>query len=370
MGHGRGVFAVARKKRGVLRMGEVYAVIMAGGRGERFWPLSTDRAPKPFVRLLGEKTLLQQAVARLQPLVPRERILISIGEAQRHIAAQQLPESPPDSFIVEPVGRDTAACLGYCALHLEARSPDSIMLALPADHFVADGEAYLRAIEAGIRSLPGAAAIIFGIRPDRPETGYGYVQATKPAMRAESWPVVRFVEKPDLATASEYLRSGDYFWNSGIFLWRNSALLGLIEEHMPETYRGLCGLRPLLRRPDAGDERLRIFASLPRISIDYGVLEKATGLRLVPAGFNWDDIGNWAALERALPSDPGGNVNAGPCRMLDATGCITYTDAGAVAAFGVSNLVIVQARGRVLVCSKESAPDLKRLVSALAPDQK
>ena len=351
-------------------MGEVYAVIMAGGRGERFWPLSTDEVPKPFVSLLGEKTLLQQAVARLQPLVPLERILISIGEAQRHVAAEQLPILPPDNFIVEPVGRDTAACLGYCALHLEARSPDCTMLALPADHFVADGAAYRRTIEEGIRSLEGATGIIFGIRPDRPETGYGYIQAGKPAASGRSRPVIRFVEKPDLATAGEYLMSGDYFWNSGIFLWRNAALLALIEEHMPEIYRALCRLRPLIRRPDAAQERLRIFESLPRISIDYGVLEKASGLSMVPAGFNWDDIGNWAALERALPTDARGNVTVGPARLLDASGCITCTDTGVVAAFGVSDLVIVQARGRVLVCSKERAPALKHLVSELTADQK
>jgi mannose-1-phosphate guanylyltransferase len=351
-------------------MSSVYAVIMAGGRGERFWPLSTDRQPKPFVRLLGSQTLVEQAVERLLPLIPAERILLSIGEAQDEIARSQLPQLPARNFIVEPIGRDTSACLGFCALHLERRDPDAVVLVLPADHFIGDDEAFRRTLQTGIRNLPGAAAVVFGIQPSRPDVGYGYIQAEKPAVPAESWPVIRFVEKPDIQTAARYIASGNFFWNSGIFLWQNATLLRLFERHMPETHRGLCELRPLLGEPGARAKLLEIFSQMPRISIDYGILEKAPGLRLVPVEFGWDDIGNWQALERALPADAQGNVALGSFLGLESRGCIAYTDSGTVAAYGVSDLVIVQGRGRVLVCSRDKAADLKRLVGLIPGDLK
>jgi mannose-1-phosphate guanylyltransferase len=346
-------------------MTKVYAVIMACGRGERFWPLSTDAVPKPFVPLLGPRTLIQQTVERLQCLVPAERVLISIGKIHREIAGMQLPQIPPDNFIVEPVGRDTAACLGYCALHIERRDPDGVMLAVPADHYIAETEAYCRTLQKGIDALPGAAGVVFGIPPTRPETGYGYIQVAQSDCAAPDRPVLRFVEKPDALRANEYLAAGDHYWNSGIFLWRNRTLLDLLQKHMPELHRGLDSLRPLIASAEGQTEAGRIFSTLPRISIDFGVAEKASGLRLVPAEFAWDDIGNWEALARALPADTAGNVALGAHVAVDAHGCITYSDAGAVAAFGVSDLIIVQALGKVLVCPKNRAADLKRLIAGM-----
>jgi mannose-1-phosphate guanylyltransferase len=348
-------------------MAAVYAVIMAGGRGERFWPLSTERLPKPFVPLLGSTSLIEDTVERLLPIVPAERILISIGKPHLAVARERLPRIPSGNFVVEPVGRDTSACLGYCALHLERRDPDSIMLALPADHHVGDSSKFRLTIQNGIRSLPGTMGVVFGIVPDRPDPGYGYVLAEKPAICVDGWPVVRFVEKPSPEKASEYLKSGRYFWNSGIFLWHNRVLLELIRTHMPETYRGLCELRPLLGGGGPDSEISRIFTSLQRISIDFGILEKARGLRLIPADFAWDDIGNWAALARALPADDQGNTAVGSHVSIESSGCLTYSDAGVVAVMGVTDLVIVQANGRVLVCPKDRAADLKRLVSLLPP---
>jgi len=342
---------------------------MAGGRGERFWPLSTDRLPKPFAPLLGSRTLIQETVERLQPLVPPERVFISIGTTQYGIARDQLPQIPQQNFIIEPLGRDTSACLGFCALHLDRRDPDSTMLALPADHFVADPADYRRTLQRGIDSLTGATAVVFGITPTRPEIGYGYVQAEEPPPGDHAGKVLRFVEKPDAASAREYLKSGDYYWNSGIFLWRNRTLLDLFREHMPRTHQGLEAMRPLLGRSDSETELRSIFSNLERISIDFGILEKANGLRLIPAEFEWDDIGNWAALERVLEKDAQKNIALGPHLALQSNNCILYSDAGVVAAFGVSDLVIVQAHGRVLVCPKDRAAELKRLVTAVGPER-
>lgn len=347
----------------------LYTIVMAGGRGERFWPLSTTRLPKPFLNLLGSTSLLQETVERMRPLLPPERILISIGSQHEEIARRQLPEVPAENFIVEPVGRDTSACLGFCALHVEKRDPDATVLAVPADHFIGNKAAYLRTIQKGIDNLEGATAVVFGIVPSRPETGYGYIQVERPAGRADAWPVLRFVEKPDADAASRYLASGDYYWNSGMFLWRNRTLLELFEKHMPETYRILCELRSLLGRKSEEERLAETFASLPRVSIDYGIMEKTSGLRLVPAEFDWDDIGNWASLERALEPDPNGNITHGKHVALDSSDCIIYAQSGTVATFGVSDLVVVQAHGHVLVCSKDKAADLKRLVTALGPQE-
>lgn len=348
-------------------MATMFAVVMAGGRGERFWPLSTRHLPKPFIPLLGPHSLLQDTVERILPLVPLEKVFISIGAAHLEVARQQLPQLPKDNFIVEPVGRDTSACLGFSALHLEQRDPEGIMLALPADHFISDAAAYRNTVRVGLENLEGATGIVFGIKPTRADTGYGYILAEKPAVPADAWPVVRFVEKPDAATAERYLTSGNYFWNSGVFLWKNKILLELIQKHMPETYRGLCALRPLVGKTHAGDALGGIFAALPRISIDFGIMEKASGFRLVPAQYLWDDIGNWMSLERALPADERGNIALGPHVALESNGCVLYSRDGMVAAFGVSDLVVVQAYGKVLVCSKDKAADLKRLVTALGP---
>jgi mannose-1-phosphate guanylyltransferase len=348
-------------------MAAVYAVIMAGGRGERFWPLSTERYPKPFVPLLSATSLIHDTVERLIPLIPAERILISIGEAHLGIARERLPQIPPDNFIVEPVGRDTSACLGFCALHLEKLDPEAVMLALPADHFIGDPSRFRITLQKGIRNLPGASGVVFGIVPDRADPSYGYVQAEKAAVCTEAWPVIRFIEKPNTEKAAEYLRSGRYFWNSGIFLWQNRTLLDLFRRHMPKTYQGLSMLRPLLGRSEARAEILRIFTELERISIDFGILEKVSGLRLVPVEFAWDDIGNWASLARALAGDANGNVARGQHVSVESTGCLIYSDAGVVATLGVSDLVIVHANGKVLVCPKDRAADLKRLVSLLSP---
>jgi mannose-1-phosphate guanylyltransferase len=348
-------------------MAALYAVVMAGGRGERFWPLSADNLPKPFIKLLGSSSLIQDTVTRIQPIVPLERVLISIGAAHLDIARQQLPEIPAGNFLVEPIGRDTSACIGFCALHIEQRDPEGMMLALPADHFVDDSAGYQTTIQAGLENLEGASGVVFGIPPTRPETGYGYILAEKPAVHTGAWPVVRFIEKPDTPTAARFVASGRYFWNSGMFLWKNRTLLDLFEMHLPVVYHGLSGIRPLLAKNNADPAISDIFSSLPRISIDFGIMEKTSGLRLVPAQFVWDDIGNWASLERALPADAGKNIAQGSHLALESTGCVIYAQNETVAAFGVSDLIIVQAYGKVLVCSKDRAADLKKLVAALGP---
>ncbi len=239
------------------------------------------------------------------------------------------------------------------------------MLALPADHYIRDLGAYRDAVRSGIGNLGDATGVVFGIPPVRPETGYGYILTEGDASAAGCRRVVRFVEKPDAPTAARYLADGRYFWNSGMFLWRNRTLLELFETHMPELYDGLCRLRPHVGMDESHGEIYRIFPGLPRISIDFGILEKASGLRMIPARFGWDDIGTWSSLERVLPADAHANIRLGSTVTEEATGCILYAQTGSIAAFGVSDLVIVEAHGNVLVCSKDRTPDLKKLVEGI-----
>jgi mannose-1-phosphate guanylyltransferase len=239
------------------------------------------------------------------------------------------------------------------------------MIALPADHFVSNIDGYVKTLQLGIENLQEASGIVFGISPARPETGYGYVLTDASSSVSGALNVIRFVEKPNAEKAAEFLASGDYYWNSGMFLWKNSTLLDLFRQHMPEFYGSMCILRSLLGT-DSGAEINKVFSSLPRISIDFGIMEKTAGLKLVPAQFIWDDIGNWASLERALPADSQGNIAQGSHIALESSRCILYAQSETIAAFGVTDLVIVQAYGQVLVCPKSKTGDLKRLVSALA----
>ena len=293
-------------------MQAVYAVVMAGGRGERFWPLSTSQLAKPFIPLLGPTTLIQDTVSRLHPLVPPERILISIGEAHHELARQQLP-GIPDRELHCRTCRDAtpppASAYAPSTWRSGIRTP-SCWLFLPTTSS-ASRTTIAELCRVELTSLPGATGVVFGVRPVRPDTSYGYIRAQRPAPQSQAWPVIRFVEKPDAATAEQYFKSGDYFWNSGIFLWRNRTLLDLFQEHLPKSYQCLRELQALLRQRESPQEMLRVFASMERISVDFGIAEKTSGLRLVPVEFAWDDIGNWSALERALPADSHGNVIAG-----------------------------------------------------------
>ena len=241
------------------------------------------------------------------------------------------------------------------------------MLALPADHYVTNGDAYRKTIQTGLSNLEGSNGVVFGITPTRPETGYGYILAEKPldGCGGNARPVIRFVEKPDADAAARYLAEGNYYWNSGMFLWNNRTLLGLFEKFMPDTSVALNRLRPLIGDETAGEEIRDIFSTLPRISIDFGIMEKAEGLRLVPADFGWDDVGSWAALGRALMPDKKGNIIQGRASVLEAENCVIYSQSDTIAAFGVSDLIIVQAHGKILVTSRDKAADLKKLVATL-----
>lgn len=340
----------------------VYAIIMAGGRGERFWPLSTEAKPKPFLRFMGDKTLFQATVERLGHFISEDRLLPVLAEQHLALAREQVPHIPERNYIVEPIGRDTAACLGLASLYLEQMDPTAVMLVLPADHYIQDEGEFISCLKTSIAFLSRENRIVtIGIRPTRPEVGYGYIEAGSELAPGVDR-VTRFVEKPSIAKAREYVAKPNYYWNSGMFIWRNNLIQSLLSRFMPDHWRVLDKIRQSIGTVREKATVEREYEKLEKISIDHGVLEKTEDIAVVPAKFRWDDIGNWAALTRLGAVDGRDNFCLGKHIVSDAKNCVVYSPELPIAAFGVSDLVIVAANDRLLVCSKDVAPQLKKLV--------
>ena len=345
-----------------------FCVIMAGGKGERFWPLSTDLAPKPFLKLVGEKSMIQLTVERALRIVPEERVFVILGEPHLAIAKEQLPGLREMNFIVEPAGRDTAPCVGFAALTLMMMDEKAVMITLPADHYVPDVEGFVNTIVSGLRCAEsGDYLVTIGIKPTRPETGYGYINAYRPhdAQGVTCYEVDRIVEKPDEQRARSYLSEGTYYWNAGIFIWRASVVLRGLESHMPDLYAGLMEIKALKTVDPSGDI-LPVFSILPKQSIDYGLMEKADNVLMVPSGFTWDDVGTWTSLMRVSSGlDGDGNLRGGKTICVDTKDCVVYGDGITVGTLGVEDLVIVASGNGVLVCRRDRAQEVKKIVGQL-----
>ncbi len=348
-----------------MASGALHVAILAGGRGERFWPLSTPEAPKQFLALAGPgaATLLQQAAARADGLAPWERRLVVAGRDHAALARAQLPELPPHNLILEPGGRDTAGAIALACAWAARRDPAALLLVMPADHAVPDAAAFREAVRTGLRVLEThpEALVTLGMAPTRPETGYGYIQVGDPAPGAPgaAW-ARRCTEKPDLATAERFLREGGYRWNSGIFLWTLAGIRDRLREHLPAhaaLVDRLGGLEAAAWPAVLEAEFLR----LPVTSIDYGVMEKAPRVAVVLADFAWDDLGSWGALPRVHPPGERGNVVQGPARLVDVEDCIVVSSGRPIGAVGLRGLVVVEGPGGVLVCPRDRAQEVRRV---------
>ncbi|MEW6183487.1 MAG: mannose-1-phosphate guanylyltransferase [Bacillota bacterium] len=350
--------------------GSVFAVILAGGGGERFWPLSSKEQPKQFLELIGDRTMLQQTVDRLAGFVKPRDILIVTGRGFGELAREQLPQIPAGNIIEEPCGRDTAAAVGLAAVYLERRDPQGVMAVLPADHYIADPVKFCRVLEIAVETArSGEWLVTLGITPTRPETGYGYIQRGRLLKTVGSTAVykaLRFTEKPDALKARRFLASDKYFWNSGMFVWRIDVILQLFKKYLPELTGGLERIGSALGTDQAASMLETVYPSLPRISIDYGVMEQAANVLVLPADFGWDDVGTWPAWARYGGIQDGqGNVIEGNGVLVESSGCVIRASNHVVAALGIRDLVIVEENGRLLVCPKNRAQEIKRLVAAL-----
>ena len=345
------------------------AVIMAGGKGERFWPWSRSSVPKQFLSLVGDSSLLQRTIGRVSRLIPMERIYVVTGLEYVGLIRSQLPSLPSGNIIIEPVGRDTAPCAGLAALYLERNGHDSVMAVLPADHVIRDEEEFLGVFRAALEAAERFGGLVtIGIRPTRPETGYGYIKMGSPLEAVEGrqvYRVERFTEKPDLKTAREFVEEGSYLWNSGMFFWRTSVLRREISLHLPDIHNRLERIEADLGTPSEWETLEQEFPKMQKISIDYGIMEKAANAHVIPGEFGWDDAGSWSALERVMGVDRDGNVVAGKVIAVDTSRSIIQGRHRLIATVGIADLIVVETDDAVLVCKKGREQDVKALLARL-----
>jgi mannose-1-phosphate guanylyltransferase len=347
-------------------MEHTFAVVMAGGVGARFWPESRARTPKQLLDLTGEgRTMIAATVARLFPEVPPERVLVVTGEITADECARALPAVPRANILAEPAGRNTAPCIGWAALHAVHRDPEAVLAVVPSDHLVADEAAFRSSVKTAVAAARTGALVTFGVTPDRPETGFGYIEAgdeTAPGVRAAK----RFVEKPDLATARRYLAGGSFLWNSGMFFFGARRILDEIRASMPALAAGLDEIAAVVGTARESEVVSRLYPSLEAKSIDYGVMEKARGILVVPVSFGWSDVGSWDAAYDRSSKDAAGNALAAGTVVVGAEGCLARAPAGKlVALVGVRDLIVVDTGDALLVCRREGSQDVKAVVDAL-----
>lgn len=348
----------------------LHAAIMAGGSGTRFWPKSREKTPKQLIHIAGEGTMIQQTVERLEPMIDRSRIYVITTGGQEHAMREQLPQLPPGNILAEPVGRDSAPCIGMAAIIARKTDPDGVILMCPADHIIRPAKRFAEIVQAAEVVVANMDLLgTFGIRPAQPSTAYGYIQrgdeVESPA-HIRTYRVKRFVEKPELQTARKFLESGDYYWNSGVFIWSAKAILAAIEKHMPDLRAALARIEPALGTPEQNEVIRREYEPLQKISIDYGVMEKADNVIVLEADYEWDDVGSWLAVERLRKADASGNIIGGRHEGINTRNSILMSEGDhIIATIGVSDLIIVHTPDATLVCAKENAADVKQIVENL-----
>jgi mannose-1-phosphate guanylyltransferase / mannose-6-phosphate isomerase len=345
----------------------LYAVVLAGGEGNRFWPLSRRTAPKQFLRIAGRRTLLQQTLGRITPPLPSERVAIVTNRAYQNDVQWQLRDSiqrPEDiHLLLEPSARNTAPALALAAAHLVRHDPDALMLVLPSDHAISPVAALWATIRSALPLAGDGALVTFGITPTEPTSAYGYIKRGA-AVKRRGYRIARFIEKPTPAVARRLLRQGGYYWNSGLFLWRAETLLEELCRHAPRFAAPLAAMaRARGTRGEAAVERA--FARMPKLSIDYAVMEWTSRAVVVPARFRWSDLGSLTALSELAPKDRAGNVVVGEAIALDTAGSILYGGRRLLAAIGLRDMVVVDTPDALLVCPKERAQHVKEIVGEL-----
>lgn len=347
----------------------MFAVIMAGGKGTRFWPLSREDRPKQLLNIVGEKAMLQQTIERLSPLIDPSRVLVVTEQYLLSPIQDLLPQIPPANIIAEPQGKNTAPCVALAALHVQRREKGAIMALLPADHWIGDPAGFLESLRAARELVEQRDGLVtLGIQPTRPDTGFGYLRigseiGTFQGKRA--FRVERFVEKPGITQAQQFFASGKYLWNSGMFLWRAETILGEIKAHLPRVFEGMERIAAALGTPQEESVTEQVFADIESVSVDKGVLEKASNVAVIPASFGWNDIGSWRALCDLLPADEAGNTVQGKLIAIDTRDCVVHSPRKLVVTIGLKDLIIVETEDAILVCPKERDQDVRKVVEAL-----
>ena len=349
----------------------MYAVIMAGGRGARFWPRSRERKPKHLLDILSEKTIIQETVDRIKPLIPPHNILVVTGKKHARTLIKQLPEIPSRNIIIEPEGKNTAACIGLAALHICKKVADDVMVVLPSDHAIDDSKKFIDVIEAAAKVAEQENGLVtIGIKPSSIQTGFGYIEQAdsfKHIANEEVFRVKSIREKPDFQQAQQFVQSGTFYWNSGMFIWKASVILKEIGRCLPDLYAGLMKINEALGSSREAVIVPRVYKKLASISIDYGVMEKADNVFMLQGDFGWSDVGSWDALWEISPKDIKGNaaLSGSQAILEDSEGSLIYNPRKLTALVGVRDLIIVETKDALLICKKGRSQDVKKIVEKM-----
>lgn len=348
-------------------------MILAGGSGTRFWPLSRELSPKQFFRFVGTTSLIYQAIERVLPVVPEERTVVVTSERLQpeihsHLMGEEEP-FPHVAYLVEPASRNTAPAIGLTAAYLAAKDPEAIAIVLPSDHVVEAGEAFLSPIRTGIALAQAGYLATIGLRPTSPQTGFGYIKSAHQleisGAELPAYQVDRFVEKPDHVTAAAYVASGEYYWNSGMFVFKCSVLLDAIKAQHPLLHETLTEIASAPQEEWLRNGTRERFASLEAISIDYAVMEGAGNVAVVPVDLKWNDVGSFTALEEFIEHDEAGNALIGNVVEVDSTGCLAYADKRLIALLGMEDIAVIDTQDATLVMPKERAQDVRKIVDVI-----
>lgn len=345
---------------------EIFAVIMAGGVGSRFWPRSKEKTPKQLISMFGNNTMIQDTVSRLDGLVKTDNIFVITNKIQKPSVLEQLPQLPVENIVDEPFGKNTAACIGLASILIKAKNKEAVVVTLPSDHLIKDEEQFRNCLKnASEFANESKGLVTIGIIPTRPETGYGYIQFDDQEVSKNIFKVITFAEKPNLSTAKQFIESGDFLWNAGIFIWRVDVILEEISKHLPDLYEGLVEIENSFGKPEYEAELTRVYGMLKSISIDYGVMEKAKNVFLTKADFYWNDLGSWEAVYEVSDKDENGNAVTKDSYLEDTFNSYVYSPKKFVAAIGVEDLIVIETDDALLICNRKNAQDVRRIVEYL-----
>lgn len=344
----------------------IYAVIMAGGVGSRFWPRSKKKTPKQLLKIFGDRTMIQQTVDRLEGLVKSENIYVITNKIQKAGILTQLSHVPVENIIEEPFGRNTAACIGLASVLISKKDPDAVTVVLPADHIIRGEKEFhdtlLKAINFATESK---GLITIGIQPSSPETGYGYIQIDENSVTDGIYKVLTFAEKPNYDTAVRFVESGDFFWNSGMFIWRTDVILDEMKTYLPELHEGLTKIYDAIGTKEYDEVLNTVYGLVKKISIDYGIMEKSKKVHLTKGEFEWSDIGSWEAVYELSPKDDQGNARVGNVYHESSKNSYVYSPDKFAAIIGVDNVIVINNHDSLLICDRSRAQDVKKVIDYL-----
>lgn len=355
-------------------MTNLFTLIMAGGSGTRFWPRSKAVKPKQYLNLFGNKSLLQSTIKRFSLFTPTENIYVVSGKSQAAVLEEQTPMLPKENLIYEPVGKNTLPCIGLAAMFAEKENPDGIMVVTPSDHLIENDELFRDTVLAAVKIADERDGIVtIGITPTYPATGYGYVKTAEDITGSEKirqFKVERFVEKPNETTAASYLKQGGFYWNSGLFVFKISVFLDAVKQFAPALYADLRKIQADLGNPSFEKTLDTIYRAVEGISVDYGIMEHAKNIYLVEGNFVWNDLGSWESVYLTAGKDENGNAGAGESIIIGSKNSYIYSETGIIAVVGLDDVIVVQDGNTTLVCKRDKAEEIKKVVDQLKAENK